>query len=41
MPPPDEATLPWSLWQRFGVGESPLLDMLRFLRPWSTGAAPG
>lgn len=38
VPPPDEATLPWSLWERFGASPSPLLDLLRFLRPWSTAA---
>lgn len=41
MPPPDEATLPWSLWQRFcAVSQSPLLELLRFLSPWSTQVAP-
>ncbi len=41
VPPPDEAALPWSLWQRFCAGSpSPLLDLLRFLQPWSTRAAP-
>lgn len=40
VPPPEEATLPWSLWQRFDASRSPLLDLLRFLRPWSTRAAP-
>ena len=41
VPPPDETMLPWSLWKRFTArrGE-PLLDLLRFLRPWSTSAAP-
>jgi hypothetical protein len=42
VPPPDEAALPWSLWERFwAVSESPLVDLLRFLSPWSTRAAPG
>jgi hypothetical protein len=42
LPPPDEATLPWSLWLSFGhAGQKPLLDLLRFLVPWSTRAAPG
>lgn len=41
VPPPDESALPWSLWERFCAGsESPLLDLLRLLRPWSTRAAP-
>jgi hypothetical protein len=41
VPPPDESTLPWSLWQCFcEVSASPLLDALRFLTPWSTRAAP-
>ena len=41
MPPVDEAALPWSLWNRFsGAGDKPLLDLMRFLTPWSTGAAP-
>lgn len=40
-PPPDEATLPWSLWRSFGDdGEKSLLDLLRFLVPWTTCAAP-
>jgi len=42
IPPPDEGTLPWSLWMSFGDGgQKPLLDLLRFLTPWSTRAAPG
>jgi hypothetical protein len=42
LPPPDETTLPWSLWRCFGrAGPTPLLDLLRFLVPWSTGAALG
>ena len=41
VPPPDESALPWSLWQRFCAGShSPLLDLLRFLTPWSTRATP-
>ena len=41
MPLLDEATLPWSLWTRFGEhGSTPLLDLLRFLTPWSTRVAP-
>ena len=40
--PPDVATLPWSLWLSFGEGGlKPLLDLLRFLVPWTTRAAPG
>jgi hypothetical protein len=42
LPPPGEATLPWSLWRSFGDdGEKSLLDLLRFLTPWSTRAVPG
>jgi hypothetical protein len=42
LPPPDEAKLPWSLWRCFGeAGQKPLLDLLRFLVPWTTRAAPG
>jgi len=42
LPPPDEATLPWSLWRCFGDdGGKSLLDLLRFLTPWSTRAVPG
>jgi hypothetical protein len=42
LPPPKEATLPWSLWRCFGdAAEKPLLDLLRFLVPWTTPAAPG
>lgn len=42
VPPPDESTLPGSLWERFCAARaSPLLAVLRFLRPWSTGPAPG
>jgi hypothetical protein len=42
LPPPDAATLPWSLWRSFGQeGQKPLLDLLRFLRPWTLRAAPG
>jgi hypothetical protein len=42
LPAPDEATLPWSLWMSFGDdGGKSLLDLLRFLPPWSTRAAPG
>jgi hypothetical protein len=34
-------TLPWSLWRCFGhAGQKPLLDLLRFLTPWSTRALP-
>jgi hypothetical protein len=41
IPPPDEVTLPWSLWRCFGhAGQKPLLDLLRFLTPWSTRALP-
>jgi hypothetical protein len=41
MAPPDEVTLPWSLWMSFGhEGQKSLLDLLCFLRPWSTRAAP-
>ncbi|HOW80492.1 MAG TPA: hypothetical protein PK406_13680 [Verrucomicrobiota bacterium] len=41
-PAPDEATLPWSLWLSFGDdGGKSLLDLLRFLTPWSTRPAPG
>lgn len=41
VPPPDETKLPWSLWQRFTThGGEPLLDLLRFLTPWSIGAVP-
>lgn len=41
VPPADESTLPWSVWESFcAVSESPLLDLLRFLRPWSTRVAP-
>lgn len=40
-PPPAETTLPWSLWRSFGdAGSKPLLDLLRFLVPWTTRAAP-
>lgn len=42
LPPPEEATLPWSLWRSFGdAGPKPLLDLLRLLVPWTTRAAPG
>lgn len=42
LPPPGEATLPWSLWRSFGDdGEKSLLELLRFLTPWSTRAVPG
>ncbi len=42
MPLLDEATLPWSLWTRFCEhGSTPLLELLRFLTPWSTPTAPG
>ncbi len=42
LPPPDAATLPWSLWRCFGGdGEKSLLDLLRFLVPWTTRAASG
>ncbi len=42
MPPPAEASLPWSLWRCFGgEGDKSLLDLLRFLVPWTTRAAPG
>lgn len=42
LPPPDEVSLPWSLWRSFGdAGQKPLLDLLRFLTPWSTRAVPG
>ena len=35
-------SLPWSLWLSFGdAGQKPLLDLLRFLVPWSTRTAPG
>jgi len=41
VPPPDETTLPWSLWKRFRArGSERLLDLLRFLRPWSIRVAP-
>ena len=41
MPLLDEATLPWSLWTRFCEhGSTPLLELLRFLTPWSTRVAP-
>lgn len=40
VPPPDEATLPWSLWQRFG-GPGAVVDLLRFLSPWSRRVASG
>jgi hypothetical protein len=41
IPPPDERTLPWSLWRSFGDDDpKPLLDLLRFLVPWTTHAAP-
>jgi hypothetical protein len=40
MPPPEEATLPWSLWQCFGGSEA-VVDLLRFLSPWSMRVAPG
>jgi len=42
LPPPDEATLPWSLWQCFGGdGEKSLLDLLRFLVPWTIRMTSG
>ena len=42
LPPPDEATLPWSLWQCFGGDEEKsLLDLLRFLVPWTIPTTPG
>lgn len=42
VPPPDETTLPWSLWARFSSdGDDRLLGLLRFLAPWSTRRAPG
>jgi hypothetical protein len=42
VPPPDESAMPGSLWGRFcATSPSPLLDLLRFLRPWSTCPAPG
>ena len=41
MPPVEEATLPWSLWERFRKKpKKPLLKLLRFLVPWSTREAP-
>lgn len=41
LPPVGAATLPWSLWERFtGNGDDSLLDLLRFLTPWSTRATP-
>ena len=41
MPLLDEATLPWSLWTRFCAhGSTPLLELLRFLTPWSIRVAP-
>ena len=41
VPPPDASMLPWSLWQRFcAASASPLLDLLRFLGPWSSRGAP-
>jgi hypothetical protein len=41
VPPPDESALPWSLWERFcAASSSPLLELLRFLSPWSARAAP-
>jgi len=41
MPLLDEATLAWSLWTRFCEhGSTPLLELLRFLTPWSTRVAP-
>lgn len=42
VPPADESVLPWSLWERFcAASQSPLLDLLRFLGPWSRRPAPG
>lgn len=42
VPPPDTATLPWSLWEYFRTqAKDPLLDLLRFLRPWTTPSASG
>jgi hypothetical protein len=41
LPPPDEPTLPWSLWRCFGAaGPESLLNLLRFLVPWTTRVAP-
>lgn len=41
IPPPNEVTLPWSLWLSFGDGgQKSLLDLMRFLMPWSTGTKP-
>lgn len=39
MPPVEERTLPWSLWERF-TGDDPLQRLLRFLTPWSIHATP-
>jgi hypothetical protein len=41
VPPPEEAALPGSLWELFcAVSASPVVDLLRFLAPWSIGPRP-
>jgi hypothetical protein len=37
VPPPQEAMLPWSLWERFAQeGRCRVVELLRFLAAWST-----
>lgn len=42
VPAPPEATLPWSLWERFArTGRCPAVALLKMLAAWSSGEVAG